>query len=134
MRGITSDNNDIWFSQAGTQSIDTLGPNLLVSLVPDVDSITAGTTMGITINWRNTAQLPGGAINVALNTPLPGGPGIDWTVDSQDGTACSVHGVIGAQTLVCALSTMPQQTHYKVHVTSPTTTSTPRPLIPRQLR
>src|SRR5438105_4702736 len=48
--------------------------------------------------------------------PLPADAGTSWTIDSQDGTACS----ISAGTMTCAVGTMLAGGTYTAHLSSPT--------------
>jgi len=71
-----------------------------VSLVPDVDSITAGTNHGHHDQTGATPPSCPRSDQRRAEYPLPGGPGIDWTVDSQDGNRVLSARRDGAQTLV----------------------------------
>ena len=61
---------------------------------------------------------PGTATGVTLNDPLPGGSGVDWSIDS--GTGCSITGTAPTQTLGCTYGDLAAGASKAVHVVSGT--------------
>jgi uncharacterized repeat protein (TIGR01451 family) len=80
---------------------------------------------------------PGDSTGTTLTDPLPGGSGITWTLDTAgssipSGIACAVTGTAPSQTLSCGTDpstsgtvTLAEDTSITLHVTSPTSDSTP---------
>jgi hypothetical protein len=60
------------------------------------------------------------ANNVSLNTPLPGGTNVNWTISpafTGPGT-CSITGAQGSQVLNCSFGTLNQSTSVSLHIQS----------------
>ena len=83
-------------------------------------SVSAGDPIGFSIYVTNGVATD--ATGVVLNDDLPGGPGINWSIDQQTDT-CSITGAPPTQHLTCAVGTIAANTtteQFIVHVTSPT--------------
>src|SRR5205085_1742072 len=98
------------------------GPSLAITKTADATPVSSGTSVGFTIDVGNGG--PGTATAVTVNDPLPSLAGITWTIQSQTGSACSISGPAGSQTLSCSLGNMAAGASYHVHITSPTTGAT----------
>ncbi len=81
-----------------------VGPCLNFNNSADANSVGAGLPFGYTISLGNEAAPgTGAATAAALNDPLPGGTGINWSISptySGPGT-CAITGAAGSQTLAC---------------------------------
>jgi uncharacterized repeat protein (TIGR01451 family) len=97
-------------------------PNLAIQKTADSSTVSAGSAIGFTITVSNPG--PGTAKAVTLNDPLPGGTGITWSINPAN-AACSITGVVPSQSLSCSFGDMTAGASATVHVTSPTTGSTP---------
>jgi uncharacterized repeat protein (TIGR01451 family) len=96
-------------------------PNVSVLKTADHATVNAGSAIGFTVKVSNSAAAgTGTATGVSLSDPLPSGTGVDWSIDSQDGTACSITGVVGSQSLTCSIGTLAPGASYSVHITSGT--------------
>ena len=104
-----------------TATVTVNKPNLVTSKTADAATVNAGSQIGFTITVSNTG--PGTATNVAVNDPLPGGTGIDWS-ESPDNPDCLIAGSVGSEVLTCTFGDLgPNQTR-SVHVISQTSSST----------
>ena len=93
-------------------------PVVTVTTTPDAATVTAGNPIGFTITVSNSAAAV--ANNVSLNTPLPGGTNVNWTISpayTGPGT-CAISGAIGSQVLNCAFGTLNQSTSVSLHILS----------------
>ena len=99
-----------------------LCPNLSLSKTPDAATVDAGSPIGFTITATNAdLEGTGTARGVVINDPLPGGPGIDWSISPAGVPSnCSITGTAPTQTLVCTAVTLEPGASESVHVTSPT--------------
>src|SRR5690606_2282890 len=88
----------------------TLAPALTLSKTADDASVSAGEPIGFLIELSNSGDAGTGiAKDVTLSDPLPGGDGIDWSLDAVTGTggyspvadACAISGSAPTQTLNC---------------------------------
>lgn len=96
-------------------------PNVSVTKTPDHAIVNAGDPIGFTVVVSNSgAAGTGTATNVTLSDPLPAGSGIDWSIDTQDASACTVSGAVGSQQVNCTIGTMAPGATYTFHVTSAT--------------
>jgi uncharacterized repeat protein (TIGR01451 family) len=104
---------------------ENLGPCLDFSKNANASSVAAGSPIGYTIALRNFASLgTGAATAAALNDPLPGGTGINWSLSPYSGPGtCAVTGMVGFQTLACNLGNLAGGGSALVRVTSGTSTS-----------
>jgi uncharacterized repeat protein (TIGR01451 family) len=93
-------------------------PVVTVTTTPDAATVTAGNPIGFTITVSNSALAT--ANNVSLNTPLPGGTNVNWTISPSytgPGT-CSITGAQGSQVLTCSFGTLNQSTSVSLHIQS----------------
>src|SRR5207249_12328437 len=82
----------------------------------------AGSPIGFGITVSNSSAVgTGTATGVTLLDPLPAGTTVLWSIDQQDGTACSISGALGSQVLSCNIGTMAPGATYHVHIKSQTT-------------
>jgi YVTN family beta-propeller protein len=91
---------------------------LSVNSTPDAATTNAGAPIGITLNVSNGG--PGTENSVALNDPLPSGPGVNWSISpaySGPGT-CSIAGSVGSQILSCSFGDLASGASASLHVTS----------------
>ena len=104
----------------GSDSTTVQCPDPSIVKTADADTVDAGTQIGFTITASNgDAPGTGTAKGVVINDPLPGGPGIDWSIESGP-AGCSVTGTAPAQTLVCAAVDLAPGESETVHVVSGT--------------
>ena len=104
-----------------TVTVTVNKPNLTSSKTPDAAIVNAGAQIGFTVTVGNTG--PGTATNVAVNDPLPGGTGIDWS-ESPDNPNCSISGSPPSETLTCSFGDLGPNQSRTVHVISQTSPST----------
>jgi uncharacterized repeat protein (TIGR01451 family) len=93
-----------------------------VSLVKTADAATvnAGHQIGFTITASNSnAAGTGAAVGVVINDPLPGGTGVDWSIESGP-QICSITGTAPNQTLECTATGLAAGETESVHVVSDT--------------
>jgi uncharacterized repeat protein (TIGR01451 family) len=106
------------FSDAIVAFPPIFAPVVTVTTTADAATVTAGSPIGFTIVVSNSALAT--ANNVSLNTPLPGGTGVNWTISpayAGPGT-CAITGAIGSQVLNCAFGTLNQSASVSLHVLS----------------
>jgi uncharacterized repeat protein (TIGR01451 family) len=105
----------------GSASTAVLCPSPAVAKTADADLVNAGEQIGFTITASNgDAPGTGTAKGVAINDPLPGGPGIDWSIAPGGPSNCSITGAVPNQTLVCTGVDLAPGESYSVHVVSGT--------------
>lgn len=93
-------------------------PDLSITKTADAPSVNTGDAIGFTVTVSNAG--PGTAVGVVLDDPLPGGNGVDWSIDPAN-EACHIDGSAPSQTLECAFGDLGSETSVSVHVTSATT-------------
>jgi uncharacterized repeat protein (TIGR01451 family) len=93
-------------------------PVVTVTTTPDAATVTAGNPIGFTIAVSNSALAT--ANNVSLNTPLPGGTNVNWTISPAFAGPgmCSITGAQGSQVLNCSFGTLNQSTSVSLHIQS----------------
>jgi uncharacterized repeat protein (TIGR01451 family) len=99
-----------------------------VSLVKSADatSVNAGESIGFSITVSNAdSETVGTATGVTVHDPLPGGTGVNWSIDSQttageSSDSCSISGDAPTQVLDCSGVTLAPGESETVHVTSVT--------------
>jgi uncharacterized repeat protein (TIGR01451 family) len=97
-------------------------PELTISKTADAASVSAGDDIGFTVTLTNTGA--GDATGVSISDPLPGGTGVDWSIDSNTpASSCSITGTAPTQTLSCGPATVASGGSITVHVTSHTTSA-----------
>jgi uncharacterized repeat protein (TIGR01451 family) len=95
------------------------GPDLSVSKTPypaDASLVSVGDQVGFEIKVSN-ASGAGTASNVAVADTLP--TGLDWSIASQDGTACPTD--LSGGSLTCTIPTLAGGSSYAVRITAPAT-------------
>jgi uncharacterized repeat protein (TIGR01451 family)/fimbrial isopeptide formation D2 family protein len=106
-----------------TECFRVLPAAVTLTKTADGDSVSAGDPVGFTLSWGNSG--PGAATGVVVTDNLPGGGGLNWSIDGSTGTGstCSIAGAVGSQVLTCNVGTIPGNTAVSgtVHVTSATT-------------
>jgi hypothetical protein len=106
------------FSDAVVAFPPIFAPVVKVTTTPDAATVTAGNPIGFTMAVSNSAAAT--ANNVSLNTPLPGGTNVNWTISpayAGPGT-CAITGSIGSQVLNCLFGTLNPNTNLSVHIQS----------------
>jgi hypothetical protein len=93
-------------------------PVVTVTTTPDAATVTAGNPIGFTITVSNSVLAT--ANNVSLNTPLPGGTNVNWTISPAFAGPgmCSITGAQGSQVLNCSFGTLNQSTSVSLHIQS----------------
>ena len=105
-----------------TATITVNCPNLTITKTADDASVNAGSDIGFTVTLSNAG--PGSATGVSISDPLPGGTGVDWSIDSNTpASSCSISGTAPTQTLSCGPATVASGGSVTVHVTSHTTSA-----------
>ena len=105
-----------------TATITVNCPNLTITKTADDASVNAGSDIGFTVTLSNAG--PGSATGASINDPLPGGTGVDWSIDSNTpASSCSISGTAPTQTLSCGPATVASGGSVTVHVTSHTTSA-----------
>ncbi|MDP9301156.1 MAG: DUF11 domain-containing protein, partial [Actinomycetota bacterium] len=107
---------------SATATITVNCPDLTITKTADNASVNAGSDIGFTVTLTNTGA--GDATGVSINDPLPGGTGVDWSIDSNTpASSCSITGTAPTQTLTCGPATVASGGSITVHVTSHTTSA-----------
>ncbi len=93
-------------------------PTSDVTVVKTADDATvdAGSAVGFTMTVTNMGS--GTATEASLSDSLPAG--VDWAIDSQSWSSCSITGPVGDQTLSCDFGSLAAQAATEVHVTAAT--------------
>ncbi len=89
-----------------------------VEKTADAASVNAGEQIGFTVTISNTGDNT--ALGVSFTDSLPGGDGIDWSIESQSG-GFSITGTAPNQSLVFAPTTLAAGASAWVHIVSGTT-------------
>jgi uncharacterized repeat protein (TIGR01451 family) len=104
-------------------TVVVIPPALNIVKTADAPQVDAGQKIGFTVTVSNSdAEGTGIARAVTLSDPLPGGTGIDWSINpaySGPGT-CSISGTAPKQTLGCSFGDMNPGASASVHVVSAT--------------
>src|SRR5207253_767792 len=105
-----------------TATITVNCPDLTITKTADAASVNAGSDIGFTVTLSNAG--PGSATGASISDPLPGGTGVDWSIDSNTpASSCSISGTAPTQTLSCGPATVASGGSVTVHVTSHTTSA-----------
>jgi uncharacterized repeat protein (TIGR01451 family) len=100
------------------ESVNVLAPDLSITKTADNATVDAGAQIGFTITVTNSnAQGTGTAENVTIDDPLPGGPGVSWSIDPAGAPASCL---IVAQDLQCGPDDLAAGASESVHVISDT--------------
>jgi uncharacterized repeat protein (TIGR01451 family) len=115
-------------SGSASDSTEVLCPVIEVTKVADAGTVSAGTTIGFTVEIKNTGK--GDAAGVTLTDALPGGNAatpVHWAIDASefDSAAFSIGGADGSQalTLVGQPISLAAGGSLKVHITAATSAS-----------
>jgi uncharacterized repeat protein (TIGR01451 family) len=105
-----------------------VGPCMSFSKTASASSVASGSPIAYTIALRNNAApVPGTgtATATALNDPLPGGTGINWSISpSYNGPGtCAISGAVGSQTLACSFGDLAGGGIASVRIASSTSAS-----------
>ena len=121
----TNGPNSTISSNQATETV--LCPDLQITKEADAAAVNVGSAIGFTVIVSNTGQ--GTALAAAISDPLPSGPGINWQIDSVNGTAannCAIVVNAGKQSLSCVLGDFASGGKVTVHIFSDTSwTSSP---------
>jgi uncharacterized repeat protein (TIGR01451 family) len=114
---LTSDNSPTIQANASTT---VQCPSLTVIKTADDDTVSAGSSIGFTIDVGNAG--PGTATAATLHDVLPAGSGIIWSIAPAYGGpgTCAITGAVGSQVLDCAFGDLASGDPASVHVTSTT--------------
>lgn len=100
-------------------TLTVTAPRLTLTKTADAATVTAGRTIGFTLTVMNTGN--GAAYSTTVSDPLPGGPGIEWSISGNtEETPCSISGDAGSQLLTCSFGSVSQGGQRQVQVTSAT--------------
>ena len=99
-------------------STEVLCAEIDVDKEADAPSANAGEQIGFTVTISNNGE--GDATGLAFTDNLPGGDGIDWSIESQSG-GFSISGSPQAESLVFAPTTLAAGASAWVHIVSDTT-------------
>jgi len=106
------------FSDAIVAFPPSFAPVVTVTTTPDAATVTAGSPIGFTITVSNSALAV--ANNVSLNTTLPGGTNVSWTISpvytGQGGV--QHHGGARKPMLSCTFGTLNQSASASLHILS----------------
>jgi uncharacterized repeat protein (TIGR01451 family) len=95
------------------------GPGIDITKTADQGAVSAGSSIGFTIEVSSTGDST--ASDVRVSDTLPTDPGLDWTIDGGTG-AEGCH--ISEGVLSCGFGDMEPGTAYTVHISSPTMAET----------
>ncbi|HEU5004134.1 MAG TPA: hypothetical protein VFW71_15330 [Actinomycetota bacterium] len=110
-------------SDTATATVHTLAAQIGITKTADASPVADGSPIGFTIQVGNSGAAP--ATTVTVNDPLPGAPGVSWSIDVPNSApGCTINGSAPAQTLVCSLGTIASGASVSIHITSPTTGAT----------
>jgi uncharacterized repeat protein (TIGR01451 family) len=74
-------------------------PTLAIDKTADAASVDAGSTIGFTVTLTNSGSAD--ATGVKIHDPLPGGVGVNWSLDESSNSSCSLNGEAPAQVVTC---------------------------------
>ena len=89
-----------------------------ISKIADAETVNAGDQIGFTVELTNTGA--GNANGVSFSDTLPGGPGINWSIDPAS-AGWSITGTPPNQALVYTPTTLAGESSTTVHVVTDTT-------------
>jgi uncharacterized repeat protein (TIGR01451 family)/fimbrial isopeptide formation D2 family protein len=105
-------------SDDDSASTEVLCPSVHVTKTADAASVSAGEQIGFHVTISNTGD--GEARGLSVSDALPGGTGIDWSIESSD-AGWSITGSAPNQSLAYAGTTLAAGASSTVHVVSDTT-------------
>jgi uncharacterized repeat protein (TIGR01451 family) len=86
----------------GSASTTVECPDVSLTKTADAATVNAGEGIGFTVTASNAdGQATGTATDVAINDPLPGGDGIEWSIESGPPN-CAITGAAPDQVLACS--------------------------------
>ena len=94
-------------------------PVLSIVKSTSTGTVSAGSSIAYTVVVTNEG--PGTANNVTISDDLPGGTGIDWSIQTNPDNACSITGSPPSETLSCTFTSLAAGASKSVTVTSATT-------------
>ncbi|MEO7296871.1 MAG: hypothetical protein ABIZ57_12110, partial [Candidatus Limnocylindria bacterium] len=128
---VSADGDTAPSNNTSTATVEVQCPDINVDKLADDGLVSAGETIGFSIEVENsTEEGTGTAFDVTLDDELPGGPGIDWSIDyvvlngeeAEDASDfCAITGEPESQSLVCDFGDMDASDFAVVHVSSATT-------------
>jgi len=97
-------------------------PDVSIVKTADAATVDAGANIGFTVTASNSSAAgTGTATGVVISDPLPTGSGVDWSIDSQTASACTITGASpNVETVTCNIGNLAPGASYSVHVTSGT--------------
>ena len=105
-------------SGSDASTVEVLCAEIGISKISDADTVSAGDQIGFTVTLTNDGA--GAANGLAFTDALPGGPGINWSIDpASDGW--SITGSAPNQTLVYEPTSLAGESSTSVHVVTDTT-------------
>ncbi len=105
-------------SASADASTEVLCPSIGLTKTADAASVSAGDPIGFTVTISNTGD--GQAKGLSFTDSLPGGTGIDWSIDPAS-AGWSIGGSAPNQSLVYTPTTLDANSSTSVHVVSDTT-------------
>ncbi|MGY2876748.1 putative repeat protein (TIGR01451 family)/LPXTG-motif cell wall-anchored protein [Marmoricola sp. URHA0025 HA25] len=100
-----------------------LCPDVSLTKTADAASVSAGSQIGFTVTASNSdAENVGDAKGVVIDDPLPGGAGVDWSIESGPQN-CSIQGSPSNETLHCTAVDLAPGVSESVHVVSGTSSA-----------
>jgi uncharacterized repeat protein (TIGR01451 family) len=105
-------------SGSDASTVEVLCAEIGISKISDADTISAGDQIGFTVTLTNDGA--GAANGLAFMDELPGGPGINWSIDPAS-EGWSITGPAPNQVLVYEPTSLAGETTTSVHVVSDTT-------------
>src|SRR4029077_7483987 len=75
-------------------------PSLKITKTADAATVNAGQPIGFTVTLTNSGL--GDATGVTISDPLPGGNGVNWSIDTNTPSgSCVIMGSAPSQALMC---------------------------------
>ena len=95
-------------------------PSLEITKTADAATVNAGAQIGFSVTVHNAG--PGIATATTLSDPLPGGSGVNWSINPAYAGpgSCSITGTAPSQTLGCSFGDLAADASASVHVVSGT--------------
>ncbi len=128
---VSADGDTATSNNSSTATVEVQCPDISVDKVADAGLVSAGETIGFSIEVENSGDAgTGTAFDVTVDDALPGGPGIDWGIDyvivndvevEDPGALCSITGAPETESLVCDFGDLAAGDSAIVHVSSDTT-------------
>ena len=103
---------------SSTATVTVNQPVLTITKAADAAVVKPGQPIGYVVTVRNTGA--GSATNVTVTDPLPGGPGISWSINPAV-AGCQITGTAPNQTLNCTFASLAPTATVTIHLVSNTT-------------